>query len=297
MSRPTIWADIAVLGVAALWGASYPVAKEALTHAPVLALIFYRFVLAAIVMSVVSYRELRRIRGPDITVAALLGCILWAIFLAETWGVALTSATNTALLISLCVVFTPFLEFGLRRRLPPKGVLAGAGVAVIGVLILAGGATKFGAGDALVLLAAVLRAIMVVSTKRLLEGRQISSIALTAVQAVTVSLLTLAILTVQSGLNAATFTLNRQAWVPVLFLSLFCTIAAFYVQNAAVRLTSATRVSFIMGTEPLFGFALAWLLLSEAATAHSLVGAFLIVSGTFIGLWFEAPRAQEVAPG
>jgi drug/metabolite transporter (DMT)-like permease len=57
-----------------------------------------------------------------------------------------------------------------------------------------------------------------------------------------------------------------------------------------LRRTSPTRVSFLMGTEPLFGFALAWMLLSEPATSSAFLGAALIVSGTFLGLWVESRR-------
>lgn len=285
--RTTLWADLAVLGVALVWGASYPVAKGALTHMPVLLLIFYRFALTAVVMTAVAHRDLRAVPRRDLSAGAVLGAILCAIFLAETWGVSMTTATNTALIISLCTIFTPFLEFGLQRKLPPAGVMVGAVVAVIGVMVLSGGMGALGAGDLLVLCAAGLRAVMVVSTKRLMEGSRLSSAALTAVQAATVAGLTMALLLGQSGPTGLLVRADVAAWGAVAFLSLFCTVGAFYVQNAAVRRTSPTRVGFLMGTEPLFGFALAWALLSEPATPAALIGAALIVTGTFLGLWVE----------
>ncbi len=288
--RSTAWADLAVLGVALVWGASYPVAKGALAHAPILLLIFYRFLSTSLVMAAVARRDLMRAPRRDLTAGAALGGILFCIFLAETSGVAMTTATNAALIISLCAVFTPFLEFGLRRRLPPLGVVVGAGIAVTGVAVLAGGMTALGPGDLLVLGAAVLRAVMVVSTKRLMEGRALSSAALTAVQASTVAGLTLAALLAGSGPGGLLVSAGAGFWGAVAFLSLFCTVGAFYVQNAAVRRTSPTRVGFLMGTEPLFGFALAWALLSEPAAPATLIGAGLIVGGTFLGLAAERRR-------
>tara|TARA_E500000318_G_scaffold98034_1_gene99086 strand:- start:457 stop:1353 length:897 start_codon:yes stop_codon:yes gene_type:complete len=285
--RAALWADIAVLGVALVWGASYPVAKGALAYMPVLLLIFYRFALTALVMATVARRDLRATRRDDLLAGALLGSILFAIFLAETWGVSMTSATNTALIISLCTIFTPFLEFGLQRRLPPAGVSAGAVVAVTGVMVLSGGMGALGTGDLLVLCAAGLRAVMVVSTKRLMHGRHLSSAALTAIQATTVAGLTMAVILGQSGPAGLFVAADIGAWVAVMFLALFCTVVAFYVQNAAVRRTSPTRVSFLMGTEPLFGFALAWAILSEPATPAALIGAGLIVGGIFLGLAIE----------
>jgi drug/metabolite transporter (DMT)-like permease len=287
--RTALWADLAVLGVAVVWGASYPIAKGALAYMPVLVLIFYRFALTALVMSAFAWRDLRNMQRGDLAAGLLLGAILCAIFLAETWGVSMTTATNTALIISLCTIFTPFLEFGLLRRLPPPTVIAGACVAVTGVAVLSGGIGAFGVGDLLVLCAAGLRAVMVVATKRLMQGRLMSSAALTAVQAASVTLLVMCLILAQTGPVGLSVQAGPEGWAAVAFLALFCTIGAFYVQNAAVRRSSPTRVSFLMGTEPLFGFALAWLILSEPASSSIMIGAGLIVAGTFLGLAKNRP--------
>lgn len=95
-----------------VWGASYPVAKGALVHAPVLLLIFYRFLATVLVMSAIARRDLVAAPGWDWLAGAVLGDILFSIFLAETWGVAMTTATNTALITSLGMIFTPFSTTG-----------------------------------------------------------------------------------------------------------------------------------------------------------------------------------------
>jgi drug/metabolite transporter (DMT)-like permease len=289
---PTPWVDAAVLGVAVVWGASYPVTKVALAGAPVLVLIFYRFCATACIMSLLAGRELAAASRGDILRATALGTILAAIFISEIAGLSLTSATNAALVISLCTLFTPFLDYGLSRRLPPPVVVAGAALACVGVGFLVGSLSAWTLGDTLILLAAVLRAIMVVSTKRLMSGRPMSSAALTAVQSTAVT--AVAFVAVASLDSVRTLAVNADAsfWASVAFLSLFCTVVAFYVQNAAVRRSGPTRVGFLMGTEPLFGFALAHLLLSEPVTASALIGAVLIVAGTFAGLLADQRDGQ-----
>ncbi|WP_244493308.1 DMT family transporter, partial [Aureimonas sp. AU20] len=144
--------------MAVVWGASYPVTKSALAYAPVLVLIFYRFLATACIMGLAARRELASARWGDILRAAVLGAILAAIFISEIAGLALTSATNAALIISLCTLFTPFLDHGLSRRLPPPIVVCGAVIACAGVGLLVGGLTAWTLGDGLILLAAALRA-------------------------------------------------------------------------------------------------------------------------------------------
>lgn len=302
-----IMADLAVLTVAVVWGASYPVAKGALTFAPVLILILLRFFITSLVMTVLAWKDLKRIRRTDRVHGVILGCLLFGIFLGETFGVAYTSASNAALIVSLCTLFTPFLDHSVNAlsprqstqtsalkasRWPPAGVIGGALLSSIGVALLTGGLTAVQPGDGLVLGAAILRAIMVVSTKRLMAPRTLSAAALTALQALTVTCLSL-IAIVGTG-EDITGVLDAPVsfWMAVGFLSLFCTIAAFFIQNSALRHSSPTRVSLLMGTEPLFGVLLTTLLLHEALSLNTMGGAILIVGGTFCGLLYEARRVS-----
>lgn len=278
------FADISVLAIAVIWGASYPVTKIALAYEPVLVVIFYRFFMTACIMSWMARRELSTASKTDMSRGAILGLILASIFAAEVAGVGMTSATNAALIISLCTLLTPFLEFGLKRQLPPYLIVAGAVTACAGVGLLVGGLSDWSLGDSLILLAAGLRAVMVVSTKRLMAESPLSSKALTAIQATTVTLVAIIILTATLGPSSLLVGSAPQFWLSTAFLSVFCTIAAFYVQNAAVRRTSPTRVGLLMGTEPLFGFALAHVMLSEPVTAATVIGAVMIVGGTLVGL-------------
>lgn len=283
------WADAALLFVAIVWGASYPVAKHTLDYTPVLLLIFYRFLISTLLIGGIYWKDVRSAPVASILNGIFLGVILCSIFLAETYGVAITSATNTALIISLCVLFTPFLEYGLIGRLPPTAILIGALLCCAGVGVLTGGLTSLGLGDLLVLGAAMLRAVMIVFTKRLMQRSPLSVGALTSIQSCTVTILIfIVILATSNSPDVLSNFLTTDAgfifWAGVAFLSIFCTVAAFFIQNAAVQRSSPSRVSFLMGTEPFFGFLLAYLLLSEPANINSVMGAALIISGTFIGI-------------
>lgn len=278
-------ADLSLLCVAVFWGASYSVAKETLAVTTVAALIFFRFVIALVALAPTCLRELRRVPQQDVQRGIVLGCILSAIFLAETVGVLFTTATNAAFLISLCIVFTPILDAAVHRRQPSTAILfcAGLSLAGTGLMVWHGGGIVFNAGDLAILAAAALRAVMVVSTKRLFAGRAISSSALTVIQVGTVVVLSGGLLVGTQGATALVPPVDGTFWTGLMFLALFCTLAAFFVQNWAVRRTNPTRVSFLMGTEPLFGAIFAALLLGEAMTPLAVAGAALILCGTTIG--------------
>ena len=280
---PVWWAELMLLLVAVVWGASYGLAKSALLFYPVLGFLALRFCVTALLL-LPSWRGLTR-RQIKITLKAgvPLGLILLTIFVAETYGVSLTLASNAAFLISLCVVFTPFVEWIVLRSRPNVAGFIAAGISLAGTWLLTSGiALSFNLGDALMLVAALLRAVMVTTTNRLSFGKNIPALPLTSVQTAIVGLgcMLLGIVLLPSGLPP----LPREPafWYSTGFLIVFCTLFAFFAQNYALQHSSPSRVSLLMGSEPVFGalFAVYWL--NETLSLSGWIGGSMIVAAS---LW------------
>lgn len=283
-------AELALLLVAVIWGSSYAVAKQALLFYPVLGFIAARFGLTCLLLA----PTLRGAGAAALRPGLPLGLLLLAIFLCETYGVLLTSASNAALLISLCVLFTPFVEWALFGRRPRPLLLAACALAVVGVWLLTGGAAiRFGLGDGLMLGAALLRAGFVCLTQRLTAGREVPALALTAVQSAVVAVGCLALAFVLPG-GLPALPSSGVFWLAVVYLVLFATLLAFFVQNFALRASSPTRVSMLMGTEPLFGALFASLWLDERLGASGWAGGVLLVLAS---LWAVRLTAAPAHPG
>ena len=283
------FADLSLLFVAIVWGSSYSVAKTALLYLPVLAFLFVRFALTSAIMLPTTWGAIAQQPSATLKAGIPLGVILFFIFICETAGIANTSASNAAFLISLCVVLTPIVEGITFRRFPVWGILGAAGLSCIGAGLLAlQGGYEFNVGDWLMLGAALLRACAVTATKKITEGKPLDSGALTVVQMVTVSVLTAFTL----GASNADFSLPSQPvfWMATLYLSVVCTLFPFYIQTHMVRKTTPTRVSLLMGTEPVFGALFAVALLSEEISLQSMAGGALIVMATYIGIRQENRR-------
>ncbi|MGB3768675.1 MAG: DMT family transporter [Phormidesmis sp.] len=285
------FADLSLLLVAIVWGSSYSVAKTALAYMPVLAFLFIRFAITSVVMLPVTWRSLSRQPVATLKVGVPLGLILFFIFICETAGIANTTASNAAFLISLCVVLTPIVEGITFRRFPGWGILGAAALSCVGAGLLAlQGGYEFNLGDWLMLGAALLRACMVTATKKMTEGKLLDSGALTVVQMITVSALTgFAISTL--GIESFALPLQPVFWIATLYLCVVCTLFPFYIQTHMVRKTTPTRVSLLMGTEPVFGALFAVALLSETLSLQSLMGGALIVIATYIGIRQENAKA------
>ncbi|QEU90828.1 DMT family transporter [Streptomyces kanamyceticus] len=279
--------DLPVLLVAVVWGASYLAAKGITTAHTVVAVLVLRFAVVLPALVAVGWRSLRGLGAAQWRGAGVLGLILAGIFLLETYGVVHTSATNAGLIISLTMVFTPLAEAAARRARPPRAFLAAAGLSVLGVVLLtqSGGFTRPSLGDLLILLAALARTAHVLAMARIKVVRDADSLSLTTVQLGSAVLVFALLAAAGTGATpwsvAAGF--GAREWAGLLFLSVFCTLVAFFVQMWAVRRTSPSRVSLLLGTEPLWAAVVGIVIGGERLGALGLLGGVLVLVGTGLG--------------
>ncbi|MFD8419494.1 DMT family transporter [Streptomyces sp. NPDC059466] len=278
--------DLPLLLVAVVWGASYLAAKDVTTARTVIAVLVLRFAVALPVLVAVGWRSLRALSAAQWRGAAVLGLILSGIFLLETYGVVHTSATNAGLVISLTMIFTPLAEAAVTRVRPARAFLAAAGLSVLGVVLLtqSGGFTRPSPGDLLMLLAAAARTVHVLVMSRSKAVRGAAALPLTTVQLGT-AVLVFALLSAGAGTTpwGAAADFGAREWAGLLFLAVFCTLFAFFVQMWAVRRTSPSRVGLLLGTEPLWAAAAGIALGGERLGAAGLLGGVLVVAGTVWG--------------
>ncbi|WP_308346404.1 DMT family transporter [Streptomyces sp. ISL-66] len=281
-------ADLPVLLVAVVWGGSYLAAKGITTTHTVIAVLVLRFALVLPVLVVAGWSRLRALTSAQLRGAGALGLVLGGIFLLETYGVVHTSATNAGLIISLTMIFTPLAEAAVRRKAPSAGFLGAAAVSVGGVVLLTQGAgfTTPSLGDLLILGAALARTLHVLLMARIKAVQEADSLSLTTVQlgsAVAVFAVLAALPGTGASPWAAAAGFGPAQWAGLAFLSVFCTLFAFFVQMWAVRRTSPSRVSLLLGTEPLWAAAAGIAIGGEHLGTAGLAGVVLVLAGTAWG--------------
>ena len=280
--------DLALLGVAVVWGTSYGVAKGALVFYPVLGFLAVRFILTFGLLLPTLLRANRPQQRDALKTGLPLGALMLGIFLCETFGVAQTQASNAAFLISLCVVFTPFVEWWWLGRRPAQALFVFAAISLLGAALLSGGlAGQFGLGDGLMLAAAVLRAITVCQTSKLTRHSCAPALALTAVQAAVIGFGSLLLALGLPG-EVPPLPQNSAFWWASLYLVLGCTVFAFFAQNWALKHTSPSRVALLTSSEPAFGALFAVLWLGEGLSAAGWFGGGLMV---LAALWTTVRRS------
>ncbi|MFF9393457.1 DMT family transporter [Streptomyces griseoluteus] len=299
-SRRAWLIDAPVLMVAVVWGSSYLAAKEITTGSTVVAILLLRFLVAIPPLGVVARRAVGRLTVRELRGGLVLGLVLTTIFLMETYGVVHTSATNAGLIISLTMIFTPLAEAGLYRTRPSRSFLAASALSVAGVALLTQGAgfTAPSLGDLLMLLAALARTAHVLVMHRLPAVKETDDAALTFVQLAT-AVVAFALISPFAGTPPwhVAATLTGGQWLNVVYLALMCTFFAFFVQLWAVRRTSPSRVSVLLGTEPLWAAVVGVALGGDRPGTLGYLGGALILIGTSWGRRAAGhPAAPSVPP-
>jgi drug/metabolite transporter (DMT)-like permease len=185
------------------------------------------------------------------------------------------------------------------RRLP-GGFFAAAATAVVGVALLAGNGALAAptAGDGLILLAAVARAVHVTAMARLTRGRPLDSLHLTTVQLATcAAVFCSASLVYGDSVPHLVAGLDVGGAALLLYLVLVCTVFAFFVQTWAVRRTSPSRVSLLLGTEPVWAAVCGIAIAHDEVSAAGLGGIVLILAGTAWGRTVEQRHRLETTEG
>jgi drug/metabolite transporter (DMT)-like permease len=254
-----------LLMVTAVWGWTFVLVKDALTHYPTLPFLQLRFILAFLVM-VVLVRRLPTRR--ELWVGVVAGAVLAAGYLTQTVGLTITSPGNSGLITGLFVVFTPLIDriFGVRLR---WFTLTAVAIALIGTVLLVGGPSGFGLGDLLTVACAFFYALHLVLLSRWSPGLRPATLAM-----------------LQMGTGAVIFSAggswslkppSPDVWLAIVVTGVFASALAFYIQTWAQQHLSASRTALILTTEPAWAVVAAVVLAGQRFGLLQAAGAALML--------------------
>jgi drug/metabolite transporter (DMT)-like permease len=236
----------------------------------------------------------------------VMGCLLFGGFALQTAGLRFTSPSKAAFITGFSVVLVPvFLALAGRTRINGRvnaWVWAGAFAALAGLYYLvlpsAGEFARLNRGDLLVLCAAVLFALHIISVGAFTPHH--SPGALSLIQVVTMSFLTLiaAPLFAATGWQAARVNWSTQLVIAVLVTGVLATALAFSAQVWAQQHASSSHTAILFSLEPVFAAATSFIFLHERLGGRALAGAALIFAGILlVELREPAKPAAPESPG
>jgi drug/metabolite transporter (DMT)-like permease len=272
----TKW-PLALVGITMLWGWSFSATHKTLQHLGAMAFNAYGFLTAALCLLPLVLQRRPGLSRQQLVEAILPGLALFMAFALQTSGLRYTSASNTAFITGMAVVFTPLFAFLLLRQQPRRTQVAGAGLAFIGLKLLTGASISVNRGDLLVLGCAIFTALHIVLLSRI--SKKHDACILAFIQISVVALLSLLVAVCRGELAMPA---DNQAWSTILIVGILGTAIAYYVQTQAQAVSPPEKIALIIVLEPVFGGIFGYFLAGDQLGMVMLLGALLIISAMMV---------------
>lgn len=261
---------LALLGTVLLWGSSFTAIKVTVS---VISPLTYAWLRALIAFLGLTPYVLYVSRHPSIKAWVKGGLITGVVFalglLFQGWGTKYTSASNSAFITGLNVVFV-HLYVGVVRREYSLGHGLGLALSIAGLYLLTSPEGGLGLGDLLVLVSAVMWAAQVLLVDRFSASNPAVFTWAEMIPSVFFFIPDIAL----NGIPHVPLTL-----IPVVtYLGLACADAAFTLQVFGQRLVDPASTALIFLLEPVVATVIATVLLKEAVTPVRTAGMALILA-------------------
>ncbi|MEU3795547.1 DMT family transporter [Streptomyces fructofermentans] len=267
----SVLALVLLVAVTAVWGSTFLVIQDATRRMPVLDFVAARFTVGALVLAVLRPRAVVSLDAAGWVRGSVLGLVLGTSYTLQVLGLRSTSATVSAFVTGMFVVFTPLLSALVLRRRITLMTWAGTAIATAGLGLLTLKGFTVGPGELLTLGCAMCIAIQILGTDRWASGRDPYGLAFAQMVSVAATA-TLAAL--PGGLHL--IPPDKASWYAVLWTAVFATAAALVVQTWAQTKLSAERVAVIMTMEPAFA-AIIGLLAGQILSVKQAIGCALVL--------------------
>lgn len=271
-------ADLALLAVTLMWGSSFVLTKNSLGQLATFNFLAVRFIIAAIISSVIFYKNLKTISKDTLKYGIIIGVILFAGYGLQTIGLNYTTASKSGFITGFSVVIVPLVSAFLLKEKPQRNIIIGVIFAMIGLGFLTlDSSLALNKGDLYTLIASLMFAMHIITVGKYTV--KVDSIVMAIVQIGVVGFLSLI---VSLAVETPVLPNGTEMWISMLVLSILCTSGAFIVQNVMQKFTSTSHTALIYSGEPVFSAIFAYIVVGEVLTGRGIFGSALILSGMIV---------------
>jgi drug/metabolite transporter (DMT)-like permease len=265
--------EIGLVSSALFFGVSGVLTQVALTEISPMLLIFYRFILAGIIALVVFKINIVKLSKETWSHGLILSTFLIVIYVASTYGLKYTSASNAAFITGSSVMLIPILNrlfFG--KKIKAKDSI-GALICLVGLsLVTLKGAEPINKGDLFCFINAIAYASYIIYSSRMSKDIEVGKIS--GLQYVLVAL--------GSGIyllfnESISINMSMDVIFSLILLGVFCTFLSFLVQITSQRFVVAERAGKILTLIPVFAVLFDYLVYGKVMSLEATIGGSLIL--------------------
>ena len=292
--KQQFFAEFMLATVTLFWGATFPIVKDAIMEMPVMAFLWVRFAMAAILLAILTGRAgFATLDRRGWRLGILLGTLLFLSYLFQTFGLEKTSSANAGFLTGLGVVWVPLMAGPFLKKPAALGSKIGVGLALTGLFLLTWHTPwSLNLGDLLVVICSFFVALHILGLDVFTKGYD--GRALTFVQ-----IATMAVLGCIGSLMFEPVSWPQQWTGSLIFAlvitSVFATAYAFWAMTTFQKRTTPTRAALIYTLEPVFAAIFSIWLAGDRLTPLGWCGGGLIVIGMIVAETWPLIQAKLLA--
>lgn len=261
-----------------IWGSSFVCYKSLMELLSPVQFVVLRSFFAALGAGLFFILVVKRVNRRELLCGLLVGGILAAAGLVQTYGIRSTSAGSCAFLTGTNVVMVPFLSWALTGKRPGRRSVISACAMFLGVCVLTvdpGSLTGINKGDLLSFAGALLYAAHI-SVTGILAGR-VRPAVLLSLQFLFLFVVNLCFLPFfGEGLAVPAASI-----LPSAYLGIFTIFGGHSLQIVCQAKTDSVKAAVLLSLEGVFGSLFGVIFLGERYTASAVIGFVLILSSIF----------------
>jgi drug/metabolite transporter (DMT)-like permease len=282
-----LFSSLLLLAVSAIWGGAFVSMKGTLERLDVNSFLTWRFLIATLLLIFIRPKVLKKFNRELILKGALVGFFLGGGYIFQSFGLTLTTVSNTGFITGLYVVITPLIAALVLKRNISGFEWFAVVLATVGLGLLSLNGFSFGLGEMLVLVSALFFALHIIGLGQ--WASSLDTYALTVLQLGTCALMAF-IASTKSGFNAPP---DSGVWWSIIYTALFATALAFIVQTWAQSFIRPTTVAVILAMEVVFAAAFGIWLLTEPLTIRIALGGILVIASMYLIIFLEQRKNQR----
>jgi len=286
MKDNKVFSAVILTAVAAIWGSAFLSMKGTLERLDVNSFLAWRFAIATLVLIAIRPSVVKKIDLAFAKKGALLGIFLGSGYIFQSFGLTLTTVSNTGFITGLYVVLTPVVAAIFLRKNITLVEWFAVFVATAGLALLSFHGFHFGLGEFLVLMSALLFAMHIVGLGEWSKG--LDTYALTVLQLGTCAVVTF-VASLKSGFRAPP---DSGVWFSIIYTALFATALAFIVQTWAQSFIAPSSVAVILAMEVVFAAGFGIWLLDEPVTLRIALGGLLVIASMYLIILLDQRKTK-----
>lgn len=273
-----------ILGFCAIiWGGSFPTVKIAMPYVSPVFYVFIRFIIVLILFRIIFHNSVKDKSIKDIKPGLILGITLFMGFITQTIGLKYTSASNSAFITGVYMLFIPFIQPIIVKKKPSVANIIGIIVSMAGLYLLTGfSGTDFNTGDFFSLLCALSFAFQIVLYDKF--AKQTDHISLLYGQIIIMVFFSafFSVFFEMFIFQDFIFRVNNEVILSLIFNSLLASLLALFLANKYQKYTSPVKAGIIYNSEQVFAVIFSFFILGEILGFIQYVGGAIIISGILI---------------